>query len=915
MQPKPKETATMNQTRTFCLIDGSSYIYRAFYAIGRLTNARGMPTQAIYGFHQMLLKVVREQQPDYVCVVFDAPGPSFRNEIYQQYKATRQKMPEDLAVQVPYIKELVRCHGIPQLEKEGYEADDLIAILTDWCNEQGIEAAIVSGDKDLMQLVHDPQVWQWDPQRDKVFREQQVFERFGVTPRQMADLLALMGDSSDNIPGVKGVGEKTAAKLLQQWGSLDEIFCHIEEVTPPSLRQKLHEHREEAYLSRQLVAFRKDMKIPGDPRDFVRSEPAIDDLMRLYTELDFHSLLKSLQEEHAGTAAAPEQRADASRHLRENRLVATEQELRALVEQLASQPFVAIELEPDSRTSMTAGIVGAAICCGDECGYYLPIAGQGSSDGQRLPLATTLAGLGPLLERVKPGKIGHNLKDLWVLLRRHGTRLQGIAFDTMIASYLLDPEQRAHSLDRLVAEHLGEKLSLPQGALEKGKKQPQNQAVGMEEAARRVCGAASAAWRMTPVLTDKLAAANLDRLYEELELPLLEVLAEMEYLGIAVDSASLEALSRELEKAMDRAAGMIYQLAGEEFNIQSPKQLAAILFDKLGLRPLKKTKTGPSTDINVLEQLAADHPIIEHVLHYRSLAKLKGTYTDSLPKLIHPETGRIHTSFNQTVTATGRLSSSNPNLQNIPIRSEEGRRIRQAFVASPGCLLMSADYSQIELRILAHYSQDEHLLQAFYENDDVHRRTAAEIFAIPPHEVTPEMRRQAKTINFGIIYGMGAFGLAQRLYISNKSAKVAIDRYFEKYRGVRSFIDSVVARAREAGYTETLLGRRRAVPELRSRNHNVRQQGERLAINTPIQGTAADLIKKAMIDLHRALQSGGLNTAMLLQVHDELLFEVPAAELDAAKQLIKAKMENVWELSVPLTVDIGWGENWAEAHA
>ena len=904
----------MNQTRTFCLIDGSSYIYRAFYAIGRLTNSRGMPTQAIYGFNQMLLKVVREQKPDFVCVVFDAPGPSFRNEIYQQYKATRQKMPEDLAVQVPYIKELVRCHGIPQLERDGYEADDLIAILTDWCNQQGIEAAIVSGDKDLMQLVHDPQVWQWDPQRDKVFREQQVFERFGVTPRQMADLLALMGDSSDNIPGVKGIGEKTAAKLLQQWGSLDEIFRHLEEVTPSSLRQKLQAHREEAYLSRQLVAFRKDLKIPGEPRDFVRSEPAIDDLMRLYTELDFHSLLKSLQEEHAGTAAAPEQMADATRHLRENRVVATENELRALIEQLAGQPLLAIELETDSKGSMTARMVGAAFCWGDDCGYYLPITGNGAADERHLPLATVLAWLGPLLERTAPRKIGHNLKDQWVLLRRHGVRLQGIAFDTMIASYLLTPEQRSHSLDRLVAEHLGEKLCFHQGPPEKDHVQPETQAGRTGEAARRVCGATSAAWRLTPVLTEKLTATDLYRLYEDLELPLLEVLAEMEYRGIAVDSASLEALSLELEKAMDRAAGMVYQLAGEEFNIQSPKQLAAILFDKLGLRTVKKTKTGPSTDLNVLEQLAADHPIIEHVLHYRSLAKLKGTYTDSLPKLIHPETGRIHTSFNQTVTATGRLSSSNPNLQNIPIRSEEGRRIRRAFVASPGCLLVSADYSRIELRILAHCSQDEHLLQAFRENDDVHRRTAAEIFGIPPHEVTPEMRRQAKTINFGIIYGMGAFGLAQRLYISNKSARAAIDRYFEKYQGVRSFIDSVVARARAAGYTETLLGRRRAVPELRSRNHNIRQQGERLAINTPIQGTAADLIKKAMIDLHRALQGGGLKTAMLLQVHDELLFDVPLAELDAAKQLIKEKMEHVWQLSVPLTVDIGWGENWAQAH-
>lgn len=905
----------MNRSKTFCLIDGSSYIYRAFYAVGRLTNSRGMPTQAVYGFNQMILKVIREQNPDYICVVFDAPGPSFRNEIYRQYKATRQKMPEDLAVQIPYIKELVRCHGIPQLEKEGYEADDLIAVLIDRCNEQGIAAVIVSGDKDLMQLIQDPRVRQWDPQRDKLFREQQVVERFGVAPAQMADLLALMGDSSDNIPGVKGVGEKTAAKLLQQWGSLDAVFRHVAEITPPSLRQKLLEHRDEAYLSRRLVAFRKDLKISGELSDFIRSDALTSDLMQLYTELDFHSLRKTLSEEYADTAAAGGKMPDAARHPREIHLVATEEDLAALVADLSGRSLFAIQLQADLKDSMTARIVGVALCCGDDCGYYLPLAANGSAGVGSLSVAQALAGLKPLLERAEPRKIGHNLKGQYVLLRRHGVRLQGIGFDTMIAGYLLDSEQGSDRLDRLVAEHLGEQLNDPREALEKSKNQPETPAVGLEEMAGHACETVAANYRLAPILTEKLTAADLYRLYQDLELPLLEVLAEMEYRGIAVNSASLVELSLELEKSMDQVAGMIYQLAGEEFNVQSPKQLAAVLFDKLGLRTVKNTKTGPSTDINVLEQLAADHPIIECVLRYRSLAKLKGTYTDALPKLIHPETGRIHTSFNQTVTATGRLSSSNPNLQNIPVRSEEGRRIRRAFTASPGGLLLSADYSQIELRILAHYSQDEHLLQAFRENDDVHRRTAAEIFGIPPHEVTSEMRRQAKTINFGIIYGMGAFGLAQRLSISNKSAKAAIDRYFEKYRGVRSFIEASIAKARAAGYTETLLGRRRAVPELRSRNHNIRRQGERLAVNTPIQGTAADLIKKAMIGLHRALQGRGLQTAMLLQVHDELLFDVPLSELATVEPLIKETMEHIWLLSVPLPVDIGRGQNWAEAHS
>jgi DNA polymerase I len=902
----------MGDQKKFYLIDGSSYIYRAFYAIGRLTNSRGMPTQAVYGFNQMILKVLREENPDYVCMIFDAPGRTFRSEFFGEYKATRQKMPEDLTVQIPYIKDLVNFHGIPQMELEGYEADDLIATLTKWCREQNVEVVIVSGDKDLLQLIEDPHVRQWDPQKDKVFTEKEVIERFGVTPPQMIDLLALMGDSIDNIPGVKGIGEKTAKGLLQKWGSLDEIYAHLDAVTPPSVRKKLEENKDNAYLSRKLVSFKQDVVIPHELSNYARAPASVPDLMKLYSELEFNTLIESLREQY--TEICEQVVPEAARFERESCIVVDEQEFKDLLERIKKQESFSIDLETTSQNPMLARIVGVALCWEYDTAYYLPIAHSGPNSERQLTAEKVLELLRPLLSRPEPGKVGQNIKYEWVVLKRHGVELKGIVFDTMVASYLLDPERRSHRLERVVAEHLQEGIGSYTELTGKGKNQIGFHQVDVHHAADYACGDANAAWRLKPILEEKLAGSKLDHLYQTLELPLIEVLAGMEYRGILVDSEKLESLSIELEKSMDQRAAWIYELAGEEFNIQSPKQLASVLFDKLCLRVVKKTKSGPSTDVNVLEQLAAEHPIVEHILCYRSLSKLKGTYTDALFRLIHPETGRIHTSFNQTVTATGRLSSSDPNLQNIPIRSDEGRKIREAFIASPGWCLLSADYSQIELRILAHYSQDAHLVEAFRENADVHRRTAAEMFGIPPHEVTPEMRRQAKMINFGIIYGMGPFGLAQRLYISNKMAKAAIDRYFEKYEGVRRFIDSVIHTARQVGYTETLLGRKRALPELSSRNRTIRMQGERLAINTPIQGTAADLIKKAMIDVDQALRRAGLNTAMLLQVHDELLFEVPLEELDEAKEVIRRCMESVWPLSVPLLVDIGWGTNWTESH-
>jgi DNA polymerase I len=899
--------------KTFFLIDGSSYFYRAFYAVGRLTNARGMATHAIYGFARMIFKVLREKQPDYVCVVFDAPGPTFRHEIYPDYKATRQKMPEDLVVQIPYIKDLVRYHGVTQIEMEGYEADDLIASLAEWGRKQGLEVVIASADKDLHQLIEDPEIRQWDPQKDRVITAREVMQRFGIPPTRIIDLLALMGDSSDHIPGVPGVGEKTAQKLLQEWDSLDNLFGHLDQIPQQALRTKLSQNRDLAYLSRRLVVLNKALPIPMNLDDFTTKPPEVQSLQKLYQELNFKGLLEALREQ--GGAGELESHAAVSESTREVWAIATPTELNGMLADLKAQDQFALALLTSSSDPMQGELAGMAFSWQSHQACVLPLRPTDPTRPDQLSPDAALAMLRPVLSQPTPAKVGHNMKHVWVGLKTHGVELCGIAFDTMVASYLLDPTRSSHQLARIADEHLGQTPPHPTAASDKGGEQLGSSRGHVKEAAQTAGADAETIWRLLPVLRRKLSEAELAGLYETLELPLIKVLARMEFRGVLVDREKLENLSLNLEKAMEQEAAHIYQLAGETFNIQSPKQLGSILFEKLGLTIVKKTKTGPSTDMDVLEVLAGEHPIAEQVLSYRSLAKLKGTYVDALPRLIHPRTGRIHTSYNQTVTATGRLSSSDPNLQNIPIRTDEGKRIRAAFIPQAGHVLLAADYSQIELRILAHLSQDSHLVAAFLEGEDIHRRTAAEMLGIAPHEVTPEMRRQAKTINFGIIYGMGPFGLARELRISNASARAAIERYFDHYAGVKEFITRVIDETRERGYSQTLLGRRRPIPELRSRNRTVRQQGERLAVNTTIQGTAADLIKKAMIEIDHTLTVEGLRTGMILQVHDELIFEAPFEELEQVKMLVREKMENAYFLSVPLRVDLGWGADWATAHA
>ncbi len=893
------------------LIDASSYMYRAFYAMGRrLTAPDGTPTQAVFGFHQMLHKVLKEKQPELVCVVYDPPGPTFRHSIYPAYKATRDRMPEDLVVQVPIIKKMVDLLGIPSLEVPGFEADDVIATLVRRAKGERIAVVVVSGDKDLHQLVDEPWVLQWDPQKDEVFTTDEVVRRLGVRPDQVRDLLALMGDSSDNVPGIAGVGKKTAEELLRRFENLDELLRRPQEIPNASVRKKVEEGKEAAVLSRRLVSLRDDAPVGPDLFQCRRRAPDTAALAELYERLGLRRFLADLPKETAHEAPSTSTEAAPRREW----IVRTEADFQEILERIRHAAVLSIDLETTSQDAMRAEIVGVALSWRDHEAAYIPVGHAGDTAGPQLPRARVLDGLRPVLEAETPKKVGQNIKYEWVVLKRHGVELRGIDFDTMVASYLLDPGNPSHRLERIVAEHLGEPKAAYQDVAGSGAKEVPFSHVPVPQAAAYACSDAETTLRLVPVLRKKLEDAGLSTLMDSLERPLIDVLARMEIRGIRLNTEKLKELSEVFEEGLRREEQSIYAIAGGPFNIQSPVQLRDVLFGKLQLPVIKKTKTGPSTDMSVLEELAAHHPIAEHIVAYRSLAKLKNTYVDALPMLVHPETGRIHTSYNQTVTATGRLSSSEPNLQNIPVRTEEGRRIREAFMADEGCLLLAADYSQIELRIFAHYSGDAGLMAAFAAGDDIHRRTAAEMFGVPPEAVTPEMRRHAKTINFGIIYGMGPYGLAKQLKISQTSAKAAIDRYFERYQGVKRWIEQVIAEAEKRGYAETLLGRRRFIPELQSRNRTVRQQGERLAVNTTIQGTAADVIKKAMIDIDREIRSRGLRAAMLLQVHDELVFEVPEEELQEAQHMVRERMERVLALRVPLLVELGWGKNWAEAH-
>ena len=890
----------MNTNNTLYLIDGSSYLYRAYFAIKRLSSPSGFPTNAIYGFTQMLLKLLKDHQPQHLAMVFDVGRVTFRTELYPAYKANREEMPADLRQQLGPIRDLVRAFNIPVVELAGYEADDLIGTLAARWEAQGGKVVVVTGDKDLMQIVSE-RTTLLDTMKNTASAIPQVQERFGVGPEGVIDILGLAGDSSDNIPGVPGIGEKTAIKLIQEYGSLDALLERAGEV-PGKTGEKLREFAEQARLSRQLATIIKDVPYELHPDELVAKEPNTPQLNELFKEYGFHTLIKEMT-------------AQATLQSDQYHCVLTTDALESLAQRLEAAEAFAFDTETTGLNPCTAELVGISLSLEAHQAYYIPLGHHYLGMPDQLPRATVLERLRPAFENPDVRKVGQNLKFDLQVLATAGLEVKGSWCDTMLCSYLLNPSRGGHGLDALAQEHLNHKMISYDEVTGSGKNRICFSEVEVEKATRYAAEDADATWLLHEKLLPMVREQGLEKLLFELEMPLMEIMTRMEQHGVLLDLGYLAELGDDFGKRMQELEGQIIELAGGPFNLNSPKQLEEVLFDRLGLQAGKKTKgkTGRSTDNEVLTGLAEEHEIARLLLAYRALAKLKSTYTDALAKLTDPN-GRVHTSYNQAVTATGRLSSSDPNLQNIPIRTDEGRRIREAFIAPPGCLILAADYSQIELRVLAHLSGDEVFCDAFKHDEDIHTRTAAEVFGLFPELVTSEMRRQAKTINFGIIYGQGAFSLAKQLGVARNVAEKFISAYKERHSGAIAFLDSCVSGAREKGYVTTILGRRLPISDINSSNGNLRSFAERNAINYPIQGSAADIIKQAMLGVDRAIRTEGLKSRLIMQVHDELVFEVPEMELEQLRGLVEREMSQAVSLQVPLKVDINFGKNWSEAH-
>jgi DNA polymerase-1 len=903
------------------LVDLSSYVLRAYHAIAPLTSPSGEPTHAVHGTVSMLERLFRERRPRLCAIAMDAGRDTFRREIYPEYKAHRPPAPPDLLPQIQRCEAIVHALGVTCWQQQGVEADDLIATGVRRAEERGLRVVVVASDKDLMQLVG-PNVVLWDTMRDRVIGPHEVEERFGVRVDQLGDLLALMGDSSDNIPGVPHVGPKTARDLLVQYGTLDGIFQNREQITKKGLRENLGAHEPDARLSRRLVALKEDCPVDFDLERLRPHERDVPTLRRIYAELGFKRQLADL--EAAATAAAwapppavgsqaPVPRAPASAPPAEGKYTTLLEvsELARLVETARNAGRLSLEvaLEPDS--ALRGGLVGLALAVEPGHAAYVPLGHRYVGAPRQLSLAEVLAVLGPVLSDPKVQKVGRDLKRIGVALARNGQTLEGFGFDAALASYLIDPEAR-HDREALAERELGISLKPLDALTSRGRgRRIAFDELLTEEATPHVAASADMGLRLAERLRPRLMDAGIERLFDELEVPLARQLVDLELTGVALDRDVLAVLGGECELEVARLEKEAHQAAGHEFNVNSPRQLETILFDELGLKPLKRTKTSRSTDAETLEGLEGEHPLPGLVLEIRQLTKLKGTYIDALPALVDPKSGRLHTSWEQAVAATGRLSSTDPNLQNIPIRTELGRKIRAAFVARPGTVLVSADYSQIELRVLAHLSQDPTLCDAFRGTEDVHLRTAMEIFELAAAAVTREHRTRAKAVNFGIIYGQGEGGLSKVLKITRAEAAGFIAAYFQRYQGVRRFMNETLERARSGETVRSLLGRRRLLPDIRSGNRADRLAAERIAMNMPIQGSAADILKLAMLSLRKPVTPG---TRMLLSVHDELVFEVPVEELEEAKRGIKAAMESAYTLAVPMTVDVGSGPNWYAAH-
>ncbi|GMR21335.1 MAG: DNA polymerase I [Gammaproteobacteria bacterium] len=900
-------TQSDKQMPRLILVDGSSYLYRAYHALPNLTNSKREPTGAVFGITSMLQKLLKEYEPEYIAVVFDAKGKTFRHDIYPDYKANRPPMPEDLRTQIAQVYDVVQALGLPLLSIEGVEADDVIGTLATQATSAGMETLISTGDKDMAQLVNE-HVTLIDTMKDTQMDVAGVEQRFGVPPAAIIDYLALMGDASDNIPGVPKVGPKTAAKWLQQYGSLDNIIAHADEISGKvgdSLRASL----EQLPLSRTLATIRCDVALNQTPEELKRLPRDDGRLRNNFIELEFSRMLAELEGDDSDHIVSSRQHA-------QYEIIVDKALLQTWIERLRTAELFAFDTETTSVDASRAELVGLSFT--DRVGEaaYVPVAHDYPDAPEQLDRDYVLAKLQPLLEDDAQYKVGQNLKYDMSVLARYGITMRGIAHDTMLESYVADSTASRHDMDSLASKYLGYKTIKYEDVAGKGKHQLTFNEVDIEQAGPYAAEDADITLQLHQALWPKLQAIPaLASLYTDIELPLLSVLSRIERRGVCIDAVMLRKQSSELAHRMLEIEQQAYDEAGQTFNLASPKQIQEILFEKLELPVRKRTPKGqPSTAEGVLQELALDYPLPRLILEYRGMSKLKSTYTDKLPEMINPDTGRVHTSYHQAVAATGRLSSSDPNLQNIPVRTKEGRRIRQAFVPEPGFIMMSADYSQIELRIMAHLSGDEGLLQAFQQGVDVHRATAAEVFGVSAEEVSNEQRRHAKAINFGLIYGMSAFGLAQQIKVDRSAAQDYINRYFERYPGVKVFMDNTRARAHDQSYVETLYGRRLYLPEINSSNHVRRQYAERTAINAPMQGTAADLIKLAMIAVDNWIESNADETRMIMQVHDELVFEVPEQALEGVREQVIRCMTEVAELSVPLLVDVGVGRNWDEAH-
>ncbi|BAX51554.1 DNA polymerase I [Photobacterium damselae subsp. piscicida] len=913
------------------LIDGSSYLYRAYHAAPNFTNSEGQPTGAVYGVINMLRSMLRQFSTEHIAVIFDAKGKTFRDEMFADYKANRPPMPDDLRGQIEPLHAVIKAMGLPLISISGVEADDVIGTLATQASKAGMPVLISTGDKDMAQLV-DENITLINTMTDVVMDPAGVVEKFGIGPELIIDYLALMGDKVDNIPGVPGVGEKTAKALLTGIGGLDALYDRLDEIPALGFRgsktmpKKLLDNKEGAYLSYQLATIKLDVELDITPQELVKAEPDVDELTRLFGQLQFRRWLEEMLSGSDGKIVADEKAAQA---VASEKVVAPvidrsgyevildQSRFDAWLEQLKSAEAFAFDTETDSLDYMVANLVGVSFAVEEGKAAYVPVAHDYLDAPEQLDRDWVLAQLKPLLEDPNQAKIGQNLKYDASVIARYGIEMQGIKYDTMLESYVYNSVVGRHDMDSLALRYLEHKNISFEEIAGKGKGQLTFNQIDLEQAGPYAAEDADITLRLHNALYPKVSAdEKLLHVFSDIEMPLVPVLSRMERTGVLIDSMKLSAQSQEIAQRLDELEKRAFEIADQEFNLSSPKQLQAILFEKMGLPVLKKTPSGtPSTNEEVLQELALDYPLPKLILEYRGLAKLKSTYTDKLPKMVNPATGRVHTSYHQAVTATGRLSSSDPNLQNIPVRNDEGRRIRQAFIAPQGYKVLAIDYSQIELRIMAHLSGDKALLDAFCHGKDIHAATAAEILGLPLEQVSSEQRRRAKAINFGLIYGMSAFGLAKQLDMGRGEAQEYMNTYFERYPGVLEYMETTRTVASEQGYVDTLFGRRLYLPDIKSRNGLRRKAAERAAINAPMQGTAADIIKRAMVlvDEWIGQQESG-RVRLLMQVHDELVFEVQESEIESVAQEIKTLMESAAQLDVPLIADIGYGENWDQAH-